>query len=298
MSKPPDEIAAKAFQSLRSRAKAEYGGNTQGLMVVYGTESFLRRLAISPYADQLVLKGGMLMAANNIRQMTRDGDFSARGLDNDLEVVKSIVKRILRLTPDPHDGIVFDADALRAEVMREDDEYHGVRCKTTGTLGKAVIPLTLDISFGDTGGSEPITIDSVIDHAGVGVMAYPLTLNLAEKAVTAMQRGAANTRDRDFADLWVASRLHSIKAERLREDIVSVAKKREQPLITTRQALDGMPNRQASYAAMLERMSYLAPPPKNWDDLLQDVTRFLDPLIEDGNSSLTTWSSDQKRWIN
>ncbi|MBI4896994.1 MAG: nucleotidyl transferase AbiEii/AbiGii toxin family protein [Actinobacteria bacterium] len=297
MSKPLDAIAAEAFQSLRSRAKAEYGGNTQGLLVVYGTESFLRRLAISPYANRLVLKGGMLMAANGIRQMTRDGDFSARGLDNDLELVTSTVARILRLEPDPHDGIVFDADSLHTEIMREDREYHGVRCKTTGHLGKAVIPLSLDLSFGDTGGSEVITINSVVDRAGVDVMAYPLSLNLAEKVVTVMQRGAANTRDRDFADLWVAGRLHSIKAELLRDDIVAVAKNRGQPLVPLRQALDGMPDRQASYAAMLERMSYLAPPPEIWNELLQDVTSFLDPLIEDENSSLNFWSPDQKRWI-
>ena len=70
-----------------------------------------------------------------------------------------------------------------------------------------MIPLVLDISFGDAGESELIEIESVIDRAGVSVMAYPLTLNLAEKAVTAMQRGAANTRDRDFADLWSACRI-------------------------------------------------------------------------------------------
>lgn len=293
----PDDVAARAFRSLRSRAKAEYGGNTQGLLVVYGTESFLRRLAISPYSGQLVLKGGMLMAANNIRQMTRDGDFSARELDNDLENVRTVVQLILRLTPDPHDGMVFDADALRVEPMREGDEYHGVRCQTFGTLGKAVIPLSLDLSFGDTGDSEQITVESVIDRAGVGVTAYPLTLNLAEKAVTAMQRGAANTRDRDFADLWVASRLHAITAGDLRRDIVSVAENREQPLMGMSQALAGMPDRQATYTAMLGRMSYLTSPPEIWGELLRDVTAFLDPLIEGEASGLASWSPKQTRWI-
>lgn len=297
MTDQPTEIAARAFQSLRSKAKAEYNGNTQGLLVIYGTESFLRRLAISPHAEQLVLKGGMLMAANNIRQMTRDGDFSARGLDNDLVIVRTAIQRILRLDPDPHDGMVFDVDAIRVEPMREDHAYHGVRCKTTGTLGNAVIPLSLDLSFGDSMGSELITIPSVMDRAGIEVMAYPLSLNLAEKVVTAMQRGAANTRDRDFADLWVASRLHSLRAGELRRDISLVAKKRDQPLMAMSQALQRMPDRQASYTPMLGRMSYLASPPAIWSELLQDVISLIDPVITQSIPEPAVWSPEQKRWI-
>lgn len=157
MSRSTDEIAAQAFQLLRAKARTDFDGNTQGLLVVYATESFLRRLAVSPYASQLVLKGGMLMAANDIRQMTKDGDLSARGLSNDSEVIETAIKRILRIAPIPHDGIVFEPDDLRTITMREADEYHGIRCKTTGKLGNAIIPLSLDISFGDIGSSEPTT---------------------------------------------------------------------------------------------------------------------------------------------
>jgi hypothetical protein len=69
-----DQAAREAFKAVQARAHTEHGGNTQQLLVVYAVESFLRRLSISHYAHQMVLKGGMLMAASRIREMTKDAD--------------------------------------------------------------------------------------------------------------------------------------------------------------------------------------------------------------------------------
>jgi hypothetical protein len=66
-----DQAAATAFRALQKRAREDYGSNTQPLLVVYAVESFLRRLAISEHAQRMVLKGGMLMAASDIRRMTK-----------------------------------------------------------------------------------------------------------------------------------------------------------------------------------------------------------------------------------
>lgn len=62
-----DQIAGEAFRALQAKARAEHGGNTEPLLVVYAVESFLRRLAMSDHAQQMVLKGGMLMAVSDIR---------------------------------------------------------------------------------------------------------------------------------------------------------------------------------------------------------------------------------------
>lgn len=62
-----DKTAGEAFRALQAKARAEHGGNTQPLLVVYAVESFLRRLAMSDHAHQMILKGGMLMAVSHIR---------------------------------------------------------------------------------------------------------------------------------------------------------------------------------------------------------------------------------------
>jgi hypothetical protein len=131
------------------------------------------------------------------------------------------------------------------------------------------------------GRSTTIRLESVIDQPAVRLRAYPLALNLAEKIVTAMQRRETSTRDRDFADLWVASRRHRFDAPELRGHVLAVASHRQQPVITMAVALASMPDRQQPYAAMVARMSYLSPPPELWTDLIAGVISFVDPLLTD-----------------
>ncbi|HET7485814.1 MAG TPA: nucleotidyl transferase AbiEii/AbiGii toxin family protein [Solirubrobacterales bacterium] len=103
-----DQTADEAFRALQEKAGAEHGGNTQPLLVVYAVESFLRRLSISDYAHQMVLKGGMLMAVSHIRRMTKDADLSTHGMANDEESIRNVVARICALEPGPHDGVTVD----------------------------------------------------------------------------------------------------------------------------------------------------------------------------------------------
>lgn len=291
-----DAAAKHAFRELQAKARIEHHGNTQPLLVVYAIESFLRRLAVSGHANRMVLKGGMLMAANAIRRMTVDADLSTQGVANDEDNVRTVVTEICALAPDPEDGIVIDPASIRTERMREDAEYRGVRVKLVAGLGRAKIPFALDLSFGDPGTSTVIELASVIDRPAVRLTAYPLALNLAEKIVTAMQRRETSTRDRDFADLWVTSRLHALSARDLRASIEMVAEHRRQPLIPLAVALRNMPDRQVPYAAMIDRMSYVTPPPQPWTALIGDVVAFVDPLLADRGDRLSAWSNEALRW--
>jgi predicted nucleotidyltransferase component of viral defense system len=292
-----DLAATDAFEALQAKARAEHGGNTQGLLVVYAVESFLRRLAQSDFAHRMVLKGGMLMAANNIRRMTKDADLSTHGVANDQETIRDAVARISALAPDPLDGVEFDLASIRTEVMREDDDYQGVRCKLVAGLGNAKIPLALDFSFGDPDQATVLELESVLDRPSVRLQAYPLALNLAEKIVTAMQRRETSTRDRDFADLWVTSRRHRLDAPELRRHIRAVAEHRQQIVIPMAEALADMPDRQQPYAAMVQRMAYLSPPPSLWTELIVGVIAFVDPLLVDDSGGLSYWDQDKLTWV-
>jgi hypothetical protein len=165
------------------------------------------------------------------------------------------------------------------------------------SLGQASIPFALDFSFGDPGPTTTIELGSVIGQPAIELRAYPLTLNLAEKIVTAMQRRELSTRDRDFADLWVTSRLHRLDAPDLREQVAMVAAHRGQAIITMAEALANMPDRQQPYAAMVSRMSYGFPPPELWVDLIAGVIEFVDPLLTDTTGALAYWAPERLRWL-
>jgi hypothetical protein len=292
----PDQTATEVFRALQAKARADHDGDTHSLLVLYAVESFLRRLAASEHAKRLVLKGGMLMAANDIRAITRDADLSAHATAGEQATVHELVAEICALKVEPPDGVRIDPATIRTETMRAQDEYHGVRCKLTASLGQARIPFALDFSFGDPHRSTAICLTSILPRPPIHLNAYPLTLNLAEKIVTAMQRRETNTRDRDFADLWAASRRHRLDAAELREHILGVARHRQQPLTTMAQALAHMPDRQQPYTAMVARMSYTTRPPALWSEMIDAVIAFIDPLLRDDHSSLSHWDPLQLQW--
>ena len=277
--------ADRVNRELQRLARERHGSNTQGLQVLYAIEGFLRRLLVSGYRERLVLKGGMLLAVLDARRMTRDADLSVHGIPNDEAAVAEIVSEIASTTLPESDGIVFDTASVSTESMRESATYGGVRAKVPATLGVARVVVMLDLSFGDPGEIEEIHYPEILGGAGIPLLAYPLERTLAEKIATMMERGELNTRDRDFADVWVLSRLHTIDGERLRTTLHAVAKHRGHPVEPLSQALADLPDRQQSYDALRARASFALAPPERWIDLVTEVIAFVDPLVAEASAT-------------
>jgi nucleotidyltransferase AbiEii toxin of type IV toxin-antitoxin system len=269
--------AREIYRQLQKLARADYHGTTGPLLVVYGVEGFLRRLAASEYAAKMTLKGGMLMAATAARRMTKDADLSTVELPDD-------------------DGLVFDVGTIRTQVMREQADYQGVRAKIQARLATAKPTITLDFSFGDPDRSVVIDLPELLGSGSIRLASYPPELTLAEKIATMMSRRELNTRDRDFADVWTLSRTLTLSAARLRGAIDEVAGHRGHDVIPLREALAEMPDRHAPYAAMLSRMAYQRPLPQSWSELLGDVRDFVDPLVTDADARLTSWDPVDCAW--
>ena len=291
-----DEQATRVFRQLQALARADYGGNTGALLVVYGVEGFLRRLAASQYASNLTLKGGMLMAAISARRMTKDADLSTRGVGSAQERVAAVVGEIIATELDLDDGLEFDADSIRTEVMRENAEYQGVRVKLIANLATARMTTTLDFSFGDPHQSTVIELPELLGTGTIRLASYPPEMSLAEKVATMMSRRELNTRDRDFADVWVFSRVRAFDAAELRCAITSVAEHRNHEIVPLSVALENMPDRQTSYTAMLARMAYQRLPPSSWTKLLAEVRAFIDPLFATQPHALDSWDPATQTW--
>lgn len=204
-----------------------------------------------------MLKGGVLLAAFAVRRPTRDIDLQATGLANDAAEVAARLRAIAAL--DLRDGVVFDLESLTAAVIRDDDEYAGVRVRLVGALGRARLTIGVDVNFGDPIWPEPhlIRIPRVLNlgQPPLTVLGYPLTMVLAEKIVTAVERGEANTRWRDFADIYTLIRLHHVDGEEFVVSLETVAAHRKIGLLPLLPALSSMGQRaQPKWRAWRVRM--------------------------------------------
>src|SRR5690606_32765768 len=104
-------------------------------------------------ADRIILKGGMLLAALDVRDVTRDADLAARAIGNEPDRIRSIIARVVAI--DLGDGIEFDAASISVDNMREDAEYHGLRIRIPARLHTAQLVAQLDVSFGDPIAGQP-----------------------------------------------------------------------------------------------------------------------------------------------
>ena len=156
----------------------------------------------------------MLLAAFDERRPTADVDLLATAVANDVETISAFMQAVLAIEVD--DGVVFERDDLRAQVIRDTDPYTGVRITVPARIDRTRHPLRVDINVGDPVTPAPVDVSypSLLGDP-FEIVGYPLETVLAEKIVTMIDRGDATTRDRDFADVYVLTGRHEVDAEQL-----------------------------------------------------------------------------------
>lgn len=253
----------------------QQGRPTEVLIVLYLLEAFLRRLAHSPHREAFVLKGGVLLAVFGDRRPTRDVDLQGRQLANDIDTVTATVREIAALHLD--DGVVFDVDGAVAEIIREDDGYTGVRVRMDAHLDRARPRFAVDVSVGDPIEPDPlpVLVPGLLGGPPIELFGYPLSMVIAEKVVTALQRGTANTRWRDFADLWTLSRHQNCDGTELQLSLAAVAAHRAASLEPLGAALDGYADlAQTKWNLWRRRQRLDLMPPESFADVLKDLDSF------------------------
>jgi predicted nucleotidyltransferase component of viral defense system len=204
MTMEPRNLAASVRQRLLNHARAE-GVDFNYVLRRYANERFLYRLSRSAWQEQLVLKGAnvfLVWSRHGFRQ-SRDVDLLGRGLP--IEDVERCIREVLAVDVEA-DGIAFLPDTIRLEEIREETEYGGTRITFEATLAGARIPVQIDMAFGDPVVPAPTLepFPTLLANSPVPtVLTYPRETVVAEKYEAIVRLGEANTRLKDFFDLWV-----------------------------------------------------------------------------------------------
>lgn len=197
--------------SIRARLKNRAGAAKQDFNLTlthYGLERLLYRLSVSEHAPNFLLKGALLfMLWYEVPQRpTRDADLLGFGPE-DIDSVAAAFRDICAIEVD--DGIAFDVGSVKATEIRKEAGYGGVRVDLRATLDGARISLQVDIGFGDvvTPAPETIRYPVLLDELPPPTLrAYPKYTVVAEKFHALCALGMANSRMKDYFDLWVLLR--------------------------------------------------------------------------------------------
>ncbi len=219
---------ARQLKDLIRNLSKKKSADAQILMRNYMMERFLERISLSEYKDKFILKGGMLVAAmvGLDARATMDLDAAIKGANVSLTDVEMIVSNIIAIPID--DGVSFCIKRI-SEIMEEAD-YPGVRVSMETKFDGVITPLKIDISTGDVITPKEIRyrFNLMLEDRTIEVWAYNLETVLAEKLETVISRNVANTRMRDFYDIYILQKLYGeqLKKEVLWNALVATARKR------------------------------------------------------------------------
>ena len=175
----------------------------------YIMERFLERLSLSEFKNKFILKGGLLIASivGLDTRATMDIDTTAKNLSISVQTATEIITKIMSIPID--DGVSFVIKDV--SVIMDDAEYNGVRASLEATIDTMRTPLKIDISTGDTitPGEIDYKFKLMFEDRSIVVLAYNIESVLAEKLETVISRGTANTRLRDFYDIYILQNISS-----------------------------------------------------------------------------------------
>jgi len=173
------------------------------LLRSYMMERLLERMSLSSYRENMILKGGFLIAAmvGIDRRSTMDMDTTMKGLPVSREGIEGILREIIDI--EAGDGITFEIQNIKNihDISDYDDfrvsiraGFHSIRTdiKVDITTGDAIIPREIEYHY-----------RLMFEDRTIPVMAYNLYTILAEKIETILTRNVTNSRGRDFYDAYI-----------------------------------------------------------------------------------------------
>jgi len=207
MNDRPKNLAKSVRDRLMNHARSR-GEEFQFVLTRFALERLLYRITQSAHRQVFVLKGAMLFSlwTKETHRPTKDLDLLGFG-EPAISRFQDIFREVCVVDVEA-DGLVFHPDSVQAAKIKEDQDYEGIRVTFFATLERARIPLQIDIGFGDTITPGAVSVDypTILEFPAPALRAYPRETVVAEKYQAMVMLGIANSRMKDFYDLWVMAK--------------------------------------------------------------------------------------------
>lgn len=221
MKKPAESVVQSIHDRLKNKAR-ERGESFNFVLIRFGLERLIYRLSQSKFKNRFVLKGALLFEvwSEVPHRSTKDIDLSASGVKSPAKFER-IFKEVCATESNSEDGLIFIQDSVSGEYIRSEHAYGGVRIRLTATLGDAKIPLQIDIGIGDIIVPKPEEIEypSLLGMTTARIRAYHQETTIAEKFHAMVNLGIANSRMKDYYDIYYLTNEFSIDGKSLKSAI-------------------------------------------------------------------------------
>jgi predicted nucleotidyltransferase component of viral defense system len=191
-------------------------------------ERLLERISVSEYKNNFILKGGFLIAAivGIDMRSTMDMDTTVKGVSVNQETVEEMLSKILSVNLD--DNVIFKLKNIKS--IHDVSDYDDFRVSIEAQFFTMRVNMKIDITTGDMIIPEEVeySFKLMFEDRDISIKAYNLDTILAEKIESILARNIANTRARDYYDVYIllTLRRNDIDMESLRRAIRKKAEER------------------------------------------------------------------------
>lgn len=281
MEKPKKNLEESIYSRLKNVAK-QRKRPVQEVLKYYAMERFLYRLSVSPHQSSFYLKGGlMLMVWDPLsHRATVDIDLLAK-TSNSIANLQKIINEICAIEVVP-DGLVFASEILKLTEAQLEAEYHGISAAFSAQLFTAKLPMRIDFGFSDTILPHPAKVKypTLLDFPAPVLKGYTPETSIAEKFESIIRLGFANTRMKDFYDIWLLTQQFDFDRKELQGIILQVLKNRGTTLETVPiaflESFHDDPIKKTKWNSFLRDISHEAIP---FETVIFDLKNFFKTLL-------------------
>ncbi|WP_026396302.1 nucleotidyl transferase AbiEii/AbiGii toxin family protein [Acetobacterium malicum] len=186
--------------------------------------------------------------------------------------------------------------------ITEFKEYHGINVSVLAYLDKTKIPISIDIGFGDVVHPDRVLMDFpvLLDMEIPTIYAYSLASAVSEKFEAIVSLGYANSRLKDFYDIYILLCNFDFDGNELCEAIIETFSHRGtrmDDIVAFEDDFADDTTRRNRWNAFVKKKRAMVI--IEFSDLLISMKLFLEPVINAINKQETyegKWISEKKIW--
>jgi len=295
------DIAASVLARLKNKA-SETGRSNQLCLQLFCQEEFLRRLQLSRYADNFILKGGLLVYAltNFDSRVTVDIDFLLRNVPSSPDEFRLILDEIIAVKTG-NDFVTFEISGI--EPIAVTRKYAGIGAVIIAHIKNTRTTFGIDCGTGDV--IVPIQEKRTIPTQLVGfeapaVYAYSVETIVAEKIDAVLFLMEYSSRMKDYYDILYISRRFDFDGKTLCKAIVETFNNRNRNFsilqLDRLAALGDDIAMNKKWNAFLKRVKTTE---AGFSDVLKNIEAFLKDVVVaaiSGHEFKKSWSATNGCW--
>ena len=224
------DMAQSLLDKLKNKARST-GKDFQLVLQLFCQEEFLRRLQLSKYNNNLILKGGLFLysISGYVSRPTRDVDFLLKDISNAPEFISLLLKEIIEIETQSS-FIVYEIKSL--EPIAEHREYNGIRAKVIARIKNTRTPFEIDMGVGDIIVPKPefrFLPTQLEGYDDLKILVYSLESTIAEKLDAIISRLELSSRMKDYYDIYYLANTYIFDGRKLQEAVFETLQNRGTP---------------------------------------------------------------------